>query len=162
MKKLQFLTILFASAMLLNSCDKNSTDVDPAFSTEVESALQATLTDEHKAQITYQRILDDFGADSRPFVNIKSAEIKHADAITTLMNRYEIEVPANTFKVEDMETFISIKDACALGVIAEEENIALYDSYLTLDLPADVRNVFESNRSASLNNHLPAFQNCSQ
>lgn len=162
MRKLQFLTTLFAIALLLNSCDKNSTDVDPSLSIQVEDALQATLTDEYKAQIVYQRILDDFGADTRPFVNIKGAEIKHAEAIATLMNRYSIEVPVNTFKVADMESFTTVKDACALGVIAEEENIALYDSYLTLVLPSDVRNVFESNRSASLNNHLPAFQNCSK
>lgn len=162
MKKTQILIALFASTILLNSCDEKSTDIEPALTIQVEDALQATLTDEYKAQITYQRILDDFGADSRPFVNIKKAEVKHADAIATLMNRYDIEVPANTFKVADMETFTSINEACALGVVAEEENIALYDSYLSLDLPSDIRNVFESNRSASLNNHLPAFQNCSQ
>jgi hypothetical protein len=50
--------------------------------------------------------------------------------------------------------------ACAAGVVAERENIALYDDLLKQDLPADVRQVFESNRSASLLAHLPAFQRC--
>jgi hypothetical protein len=43
---------------------------------------------------------------------------------------------------------------------AEQENIALYDRFFALDLPPDVRRVFENNRAASLNNPLPAFQRC--
>ena len=31
---------------------------------------------------------------------------------------------------------------------------------LRADLPADVRQVFSNNRSASLVNHLPAFERC--
>ena len=39
-------------------------------------------------------------------------------------------------------------------------DIAIYDKFLKLNLPDDVRKVFENNRSASLNKHLPAFSNC--
>ena len=46
------------------------------------------------------------------------------------------------------------------GVVAERENIAIYDRLLPLDLPVDVRQVFENNRAASLFNHLPAFERC--
>jgi hypothetical protein len=52
--------------------------------------------------------------------------------------------------------------ACAAGVVAERENIAIYDRYVGLALPQDVRQVFESNRAASLNNHLPAFEQCAR
>jgi hypothetical protein len=37
----------------------------------------------------------------------------------------------------------------------------MYDDMLRLSLPSDVRQVFENNRSASLVNHLPAFERCS-
>jgi hypothetical protein len=45
--------------------------------------------------------------------------------------------------------------------VAERENIAMYDDLLRGDLPADVRQVFSNNRSASVTNHLPAFERCS-
>ncbi len=38
--------------------------------------------------------------------------------------------------------------------------MALYDRYLDMDLPTDVRTVFTNNRAASLNNHLPASSRC--
>jgi hypothetical protein len=161
MKNIQVLILLLSIAVFSSSCSTSDEAVVPDLSVDVVNALQATLTDEYKAQITYQKVLDDFRSSTRPFVNIKSAEIKHADAIISLMNKYGIEVPTNSFRVEEMPVFNSVKAACALGVIAEIENIELYDSYLTLDLPADVRAVFENNRSASLNNHLLAFENCS-
>ena len=59
-----------------------------------------------------------------------------------------------------MPAFSTVKDACAAGAVAEIENIELYDTFLKLDLPSDVRNVFENNRKASLDNHLPAFNAC--
>jgi hypothetical protein len=56
------------------------------------------------------------------------------------------------------EATAGVDTKAAVG--AEQENIALYDDFLKLDLPRDVRNVFTNNRRASLKNHLPAFQNC--
>ena len=50
--------------------------------------------------------------------------------------------------------------ACAGAVQAEIENIELYDEFFDMDLPDDLERVFESNRRASLENHLPAFQGC--
>jgi len=47
------------------------------------------------------------------------------------------------------------------AVLAEIENIEIYDLNLALSLPADVRTVFENNRAASLDKHLPAFEQCS-
>ncbi|SOE23481.1 hypothetical protein SAMN06298216_3869 [Spirosomataceae bacterium TFI 002] len=162
MKNVLIYSALFTLLVFTNSCKDNQNTVSPILSTEVENALKATLEDEYKAQVTYQRILNDFGKDTRPFVNIKSAEVKHANSISNLMNNYNLVVPSNEFDVNEMPTFNTVKEACALGVIAEIANIELYDSYLSLDMPADVRIVFENNRSASLNNHLPAFENCSK
>ena len=53
-----------------------------------------------------------------------------------------------------------MRAACAAGVEAETDNIALYDRLLKLNLPADVEQVFTNNRAASFNNHLPAFEAC--
>jgi hypothetical protein len=51
----------------------------------------------------------------------------------------------------------SVKAAFALGVEGEIENIAMYDRFLTFDLPADVRFVFTNLCNASVN-HLAAFE----
>ena len=56
--------------------------------------------------------------------------------------------------------FTNLRAACAAAVQAEVENIALYDSQLGASLPEDVLRVLLSNRAASVNNHLPAFQRC--
>lgn len=161
MKKIAFYSGLLALALMSNSCKESETEVTPNLSVEITQALNATITDEYRAQVVYESILNDFGSETRPFVNIKKAEIKHADALAGLLAKYQLEVPSNDFKVADMPTFKTVQEACALGVTAEIENIELYDSYLSLDLPTDIRTVFENNRAASLNNHLPAFQNCS-
>jgi hypothetical protein len=46
-------------------------------------------------------------------------------------------------------------------VAAEIANVAMYDGFLLLDLPDDVRTVFGNLRSASLDQHLPTFEKCS-
>ena len=51
-----------------------------------------------------------------------------------------------------------IKTSLEIGVNAEIENIAMYESFLEKDLPEDVRVVFEKLQSAS-ENHLRAFNN---
>lgn len=63
-----------------------------------------------------------------------------------------------------MPRFRSVPAACAAAVEAEIANIEMYDvlleADLPADLPADVRQVFQNNRRASLDHHLPAFQAC--
>jgi hypothetical protein len=71
-----------------------------------------------------------------------------------------LTAPVNTWTLATVPHFATFPAACAAGVVAEQENIAIYDRYLGLDLPSDVRQVFESNRAASLFSHLPAFQRC--
>ena len=59
-----------------------------------------------------------------------------------------------------MARFDSVGEACAAAAQAERDNVSLYDAFLQMDLPTDVRNVFTNNRAASLENHLPAFEAC--
>ena len=51
----------------------------------------------------------------------------------------------------------SIDEALAIGVTAEENNIAMYEMFLKQDLPEDIKAVFIELRDAS-ENHLAAFQ----
>ena len=126
---------------------------------EIKIALNEAIQDEYKAMLFYQKTIDKFGQ-VMPYVNIVNAEIKHQESLAKLFEKYGLEVPKSQWKDSEITTFSSVQASCANCYQAEIDNISLYDSYLSLDLPDDVRKVFENNRAASLNKHLPAFANC--
>ena len=132
---------------------------DTSISDSVAVALEVTLLDEYRAEATYARVLADFG-DIRPFSNIIQAEQTHAAAVEGLYTTYGLDRPDNPYSAGSVEGYASVADACAAGVAGEVNNAALYDRFLRLDLPEDVRRVLTSNRDASLNRHLPAFERC--
>jgi hypothetical protein len=130
-----------------------------ALSSEVVAALDRTLQDEYHAERIYLGVLGDFG-DVRPFANVVYAEQRHSESIARLYGNHGLVAPESLWSVDNVPHFGSPAEACAAAVSAELENVALYDAQLALDLPRDVRNVFENNRAASLERHLPAFQAC--
>jgi hypothetical protein len=69
-------------------------------------------------------------------------------------------VPAADASVQT-EVAATVKDACAASIVAEKKNVAIYDRLLAAGpLPDDVKRVFEHNRWASQEHHLPAFERC--
>lgn len=130
-----------------------------ATTTETLAAMERAIQDEYHAENIYLRVMADFG-EVWPFVNIVNAEERHSVAVAGLYRNRGLDVPASRWNLDNVPRFGSIPEACAAAVQAERENIALYDSFLAMDLPNDVRNVFTNNRLASLQNHLPAFESC--
>ena len=127
---------------------------------ELATILASALQDEYHAEAVYLRVLSDHGT-IMPFANIVNAEGRHADAIRTLYAARGWTPPANAWTPAAVEGFASVTEACAVGAVAERANIALYDELLARgDLPSDVQRVFENNRRASLEGHLPAFERC--
>ena len=118
-------------------------------------ALVYAMQDEYLAQSRYDDVLNTFGS-VRTFERIKQSELRHIEALNTLFDRYQIPVP-----VDDSANYVttpeSLKAAYAAGVQAEKENIAMYEKFLSYQIPADARVVFSQLRSASLN-HLAAFE----
>lgn len=132
---------------------------------QAQSALNAALDDEYRAEAFYAAVIDKFGP-ARPFTNIINAEQRHSDAILTLMDAYGVSPPENTY-LDDPEVVASVPDsiaeACRMGVQAELANRDLYDVELipkATDYP-DIVAVLQNLRDASQNRHLPAFQRCS-
>jgi len=105
-------------------------------------------------------VLVDFG-EVLPFSNIIQAEERHADAIARAYLSRGWEVPASEWSVTNVPRFQSVTEACQVGAEAEVANIEVYDELMVEELPSDVLQIFTSNRVASLNAHLPAFQRCS-
>ena len=132
----------------------------PAVDAGLLAILNADIQDEYRAEAIYRGVLLDFGAETRPFSNIVLAEQWHATAVAGLFTTRGLGVPASLWSPANVPRFTTLRAACAAAVQAEVENIALYDSQLGASLPDDVLRVLQSNRAASLNNHLPAFQRC--
>lgn len=126
----------------------------------LEQVLLEALEDERKAEATYLAVIDKFGP-VRPFINIVSAEHRHAMAVEKQMARLGFAIPDNQWEGRT-EAPESLRAACSDAVEGEIENIALYHRTIPqIDDPA-VRHVLERLRDASRDNHLPAFRRCLQ
>jgi len=145
----------------LVACDDDSSAVAPVMEDQtLLAAMEATIQDEFRAELIYQRVLDDFGP-VLPFKNIINAEVRHSEAIALLYATRGLPAPESRWASNEIPSFSSITAACQAGVVAEIENIEIYDRYFDLPFPEDVRKVFTNNRAASLERHLPAFERCS-
>jgi hypothetical protein len=121
-------------------------------------ALLLALDDEYRAWSVYDQVIADLGA-VRPFSSIQRAEESHIAALTTLLERYGVDVPANEWP-GNVPTFDSLAEACAAGVQAEIDNAALYDQLLGMVDNPDIVQVFTTLQQASETRHLPAFERC--
>ena len=121
----------------------------------LEEMLVYAIEDEYLAQAEYDVIMDTYGV-QKPFSNIIKAEATHISLLEPLFEEYDVSVPE-----KDWESLVVVPEtldaAYAIGVDAEEKNIAMYESFLKENLPDDVREVFEALMNAS-EKHLAAFQ----
>jgi hypothetical protein len=156
------------SIFLFTGCNSEITKTSVA--TEVESEAETTnlstqeildlaYLDELKAEATYEYVMEAFG-EVRPFSNIINAEVRHSQSILNLYEQLSLNAPE--FEGIEDPAFNSIQEACGAGVIAEEENIALYDELMAQTNDQNILSVFRNLQSASAEKHLPAFQNCSK
>lgn len=136
-----------------------TTDTVNQSSNSLKATLDKALLDEYKARATYQSVIAKFGQ-VRPFINIVQAENNHIALLQGLYSTYNLTQPAvPTISPPD---FSSIADACTVGVQAEIDNAKLYREDLLPQVSnyPDVTNIFTQLMNASQNNHLPAFQRC--
>ena len=120
-----------------------------------EQMLTYAIQDETMALAEYQAIMEKFNV-TRPFSNIASAEQFHISLLTPLFAAYGVELPTN-----DAASRVTLPETLALtyeaGVTAEENNIKMYETFLSQNLPDDVKAVFTQLKTAS-ENHLRAFE----
>jgi len=121
----------------------------------VVDMLTYALQDEYLAHGEYQTIIDKFGS-QKPYSNIILSEETHISYLREIYKSYNIEFP-----LDSSETNIVIPnnllEAAQTGVQAEIDNIAMYEKFLTYDLPDSVRDIFIILRDGS-KNHLNSFQ----
>lgn len=123
---------------------------------ELEKMFTVLINDEYKAQAEYEVLIEEFGV-VNPFARIVKAEARHIEALETLFDAYDFDIPEDNGD-KDAVVPDSLEEAYAMGREAEIANIDLYEDYLKLDLPEEVERVFTNLMNAS-ENHLRAFEN---
>jgi len=123
-----------------------------------KDALNQAILEEYGALNLYKSVIDQLG-NVYPFSWIVKAEQQHINALTRQAEKYGVSVPANP-GLGTVPTFSSLSEACQAGVAAETADAALYDQLKPVVTHTDILRVFRNLQSASLNNHLPAFQAC--
>lgn len=120
-----------------------------------EEMLTYAIQDEFLARREYEIIMDKYG-EQKPFSNIIKAEEKHISQLTDLFKKYNITIPEDNSK-DYVVLPESLNEAYKTGVTAEIENIDMYERFLKLDLPQDIKDTFITLRDAS-KSHLAAFE----
>ncbi|MDA8255437.1 MAG: DUF2202 domain-containing protein [Betaproteobacteria bacterium] len=133
--------------------------MNPLTETEI-CALNEALDDEYRAWATYDQVIADFG-EAPPFSNIREAEARHIEALSTLFVRYGLPIPANPWPGKVMR-YASLQEACEAGVAAEIANGEMYDRLLGATQRPDILTVLRTLQEASQQRHLAAFQRCAQ
>ncbi|RIW35092.1 DUF2202 domain-containing protein [Bacillus salacetis] len=152
---LYFLNSAYSGRYLRQTADFGAEGAINAASLTVPQMLTYAMQDEYLAQTRYNIILEKFGQ-IRTFSRIKEAEKRHIAALQPFFSQYGVPIPPDT---SGMYATVpkTLKDAYAAGVKGEIDNIAMYDKFLTYNLPVDMQFVFTQLRNASFN-HLAAFE----
>jgi len=119
-------------------------------------AVRIALYDEYAARAFYGRVIEAFGP-RPPFVNIARAEERHVEALSRQCERLGIPRPLDPFPLET-EIEPNWRANCERAVTGEIANIRLYHYLLPRIGDPQLISVMQNLQDASLNNHLPAFQ----
>lgn len=139
---------------------------------EMEAQLSILAEEEQLAHDLYVLADSLYGSDTSTYGNISGAEVRHFTAMNKVLDVYgldfetEMDEPG-TFDNDDLQAAYdelsarvktSAAEAAAVGVLAEETDIADLEKALALDPPSDVSRVL-SNLIRASEQHLSSFQN---
>lgn len=125
----------------------------------LENMLIYAIEDEYLARTEYELALKALG-DEKPFNSIINSEVHHINWLKELIQKYNVEVPEDRSK-EFLKEPSSLDEALQYGIHAEIENIDMYERFLSLEIPDDVRTVFKKLQDAS-KGHLLVLKNRQQ
>ncbi len=123
---------------------------------DLHSALSIALDDERKAKWFYHAVLNKFG-NRNPFANIVNAEARHESALLAQFKRLDLVVPKDRWESHEFQVPETFQETCDLSVVAEIENVAIYDRIDSMVTDEEVLAVFARLRWASQERHLRAF-----
>lgn len=124
-------------------------------SLSINDMLMYAVQDEYLARGEYLSIIDKFG-DQRPYSNIIKSEERHLAFLEEVYLAYGLDFPEDS-SIDHIVVPVDLLEAARTGVQAEIDNIAMYELFLTHDLPENVFEVFTALKNGS-ESHLLAFQ----
>lgn len=124
-------------------------------SLSITDMLMYAVQDEYLARGEYLSIIDKFG-DQRPYSNIIKSEESHLSFLEEVYFAYGLDFPEDS-SIDHIAVPEDLLEAARTGVQAEIDNIAMYELFLTNDLPENVFEVFTALKNGS-ESHLLAFQ----
>ena len=164
-------------------CDVNTTDV-PAQITALTTSLSSLLSSDLQADLLFMWEEERLARDvynamyakwgSKIFTNIATnGEQTHINSIKSMIDKYAVSITgytepavAGVFINQDLQSLynalvakgnVSVTEAYNVGILIENTDIADLDKrLLPVDLPADIRAVYENLRKGS-ESHLAAF-----
>ncbi|HPW53840.1 MAG TPA: DUF2202 domain-containing protein [Erysipelotrichaceae bacterium] len=117
--------------------------------------LMYAVQDEYLAHAEYLLIMDIFGT-QKPYSNIAKSEETHLALLKEVYLAYGLDFPEDA-SADHVVVPASLLEAAQTGVQAEIDNIAMYELFLSYDLPENIAQVFTALKNAS-ESHLLAFQ----
>lgn len=120
-----------------------------------EGMLLFAVQDEFMALAEYTMIIDTFNV-NKPYTNIKNSEETHLSLLQGLYETRGLEFPDDT-SATVITALPDLLAAAQHGVTAEIDNIAMYEKFLTNEIPEDMKSVFTKLRDAS-KKHLNSFE----
>lgn len=121
----------------------------------VTDMLMYAVQDEYLAHGEYLAIIEKFGS-QKPYDNIIKAEETHLSFLQEVYQIYELEFPTDS-SLDHIVVPADLLEAAKTGVQAEIDNIAMYEKFLSYDLPENVVEVFNALKDGS-ESHLLAFE----
>jgi hypothetical protein len=121
----------------------------------ISDMLMYAVQDEYLARGEYLAIMEKFGS-QKPYSNIVRSEETHLAYLEEVYAAYDLEFPDDTSK-DHLIIPLDLLEAAQTGVQAEIDNIAMYEKFMTYDLPENIYNVFDALKKGS-DSHLLAFQ----
>ncbi|HKK94862.1 MAG TPA: DUF2202 domain-containing protein [Anaerovoracaceae bacterium] len=117
--------------------------------------LTYAVQDEYLAHGEYLAIMDEFGT-QKPYSNIADSEENHLAYLEEVYTSYGLDFPEDTSEGHVVMPE-DLLEAAETGVKAEIDNIAMYEKFLSYELPDNVKKVFTALMNGS-ESHLLAFE----
>ena len=111
---------------------------------------------EYHAAASYAAVIEEFGP-VQPYSAIKVTEERHINALSRQLERFGVEVPANPY-LGEIDAPPDLEAAANAWAEDEVANVAMYDELLTQVTDPGLMRVFTNLRRASLEAHLPLFE----
>ncbi len=153
------LTATFAAGTMAACGDDSVQPTPPQLTAPAKAALDEAMQDAHRTYYTYQVATSDFGT-TGPFSTIMNTERAYTNTLSDLYRNRGVTPPASQWNAGNVPRFQNLQEACMAAEEGEVATAMMFERFLRLGLPDDVRQTFSNLRLTAHEQHRLAFRNC--